>query len=206
MRTGRWLALAGVLLVAGACGSDNTVTSSTTAAGGAVSSTPAGDSTTAAPADNTTESETPSTLPADPTAAVKAFLTLAQQQVTDAEAKCIADSGGEPLMTGLNSALANGSLDEPTSRIVVKAFATCEPASYLTATTDTIVQQSGATKEQATCVVKAVDQLFVTDDAVVAQAAGDAATKDWPAPEHDKFTAAVATCVPADLAAKIVDA
>ena len=66
--------------------------------------------------------------------------------------------------------------------------------------------QSGATQDQATCVLHAVDKLFVADDAVLTQASGNGAIAEWPTAEHDKFAAAVKTCVPDDLAAKIVDA
>ncbi len=90
--------------------------------------------------------------------------------------------------------------------MLLKAFASCEPQEYVTQTIASLVQQSGATEDQATCVVHAVDKLFAADDAVLTEAAGNGATAEWPVAEHDKFSNAVKSCVPDDIAAKIVDA
>jgi hypothetical protein len=84
--------------------------------------------------------------------------------------------------------------------------AACQPASYMTQTAAAIVQESGATQDQATCVLTAVDKLFATDDAVLSQAASQTSAESWPAAEHQKFHDAVRSCVPEDLTEKIVDA
>ena len=121
-------------------------------------------------------------------------------------ATCVVTSTGPDIVDPLNQALAGGQLDPATGKALLKAFASCEPKAYTDQTISSLAQQSGATQDQATCVLHAVDKLFVADDAVLTQAAGNGAIAEWPTPEHDRFAAAVKTCVPDDLATKIVDA
>jgi hypothetical protein len=218
MRTAPLLAFAGALLLVASCSSSKddggasnvpagvitsadatspSDTSATTAPAGSASSDPAATDATDA---------TPTSLPSDPAAAIQAFYSLGGGNLTATEATCVVGSTGPGIVDPLNEALSGGVLDPATGKSLLKAFAACEPAAYVDQTTSSIVSQSGATQEQATCVLHAVDKLFVADDAVLTQAAGNGATAEWPTAEHDRFSAAVKTCVPDDLAAKIVDA
>jgi hypothetical protein len=218
MRTAPLLAFAGALLLVAACSSskdDASGGASNVPAGVITSTTAAGSSdasATTAPGDaaaSTAPGDTaapPTSLPTDPVAAIQAFYGLGGGTLTTAEATCVVGSTGPGIVDPLNEALAGGVLDPATGKALLKAFASCEPAAYVDQTTSSIVSQSGATQDQATCVLHAVDKLFVADDAVLTQAAGTGATAEWPTPEHDRFAAAVKTCVPDDLAAKIVDA
>jgi hypothetical protein len=189
---------AGVVTASGATAVANT--SATTATGDTSATTATGDST--APAD----ASPPTSLPSDPAAAIKAFYSLGGGTMSDPEATCVAGSTGPNIVDSLNLALSGGVLDPPTGKLLLKAFASCEPQAYVDQTVSSLVAQSGATKDQATCVLHAVDKLFVADDAVLTQASDNGSIAEWPATEHDKFAAAVKTCVPDDLAAKIVDA
>ncbi len=216
MRTAPLLAFAGALLLIASCSSskDDNGGASKVPAGVVTSadgSSPSDSSATTAPADSASSDPaatdaTPTSLPSDPAAAIQAFYSLGGGSLTGDEATCIVGSTGPGIVDPLNEALTGGVLDPATGKSLLKAFAGCEPAAYVDSTTSSIVSQSGATKDQATCVLHAVDKLFVADDAVLTQAAGNGATAEWPAPEHDRFSAAVKTCVPDDLAAKIVDA
>jgi hypothetical protein len=214
MRTAPWLAFAGALLLVASCsssddkgGSISSLPGETTVAadpsGSSATTAPAGDSATTAPVDASTP---PTSLPSDPAAAIKAFYSSGGGSLSDPEATCIAGSTGPGIVDELNAALSGGEVNPDTGKSLLKAFAACEPNDYVTQTIASLVQQSGATEDQATCVLHAVDQLFVSDEAVLTQAAGNGATSEWPAAEHDKFSNAVKTCVPDDLAAKIVDA
>ena len=189
-----------VTSAAGAAPSDSSATATTAVAGDTTASTSTAG--TGAPTDTTP----PTSLPSDPAAAVKAFYGLGGGTMSDPEATCVAGSTGPGIVDSLNEALAGGVLDPATGKSLLKAFASCEPQAYVDQTTSSLQAQSGATKDQATCVLHAVDKLFVADDAVLTQASGNDAISEWPTPEHDKFSAAVKTCVPDDLAAKIVDA
>jgi hypothetical protein len=216
MRTAPLLALAGALFVVASCSSSDDnggaakVPSDVTASVAAPASSAASDpSTTAVPDASASTAATdaaPTSLPADPAAAIKAFYGLGGGTLTDAEATCVVGSTGPGIVDPLNEALTSGQLDPATGKSLLKAFASCEPGTYVSQTISSLVQQSGATQDQATCVLHAVDKLFVADDAVLTQAAGNGAVSEWPAAEHDRFAAAVKTCVPDDLAAKIVDA
>jgi hypothetical protein len=216
MRTAPLLALAGAVFLIASCSSNDDNGGASKVPAGVVtssdapaSSSAASDATTA-PADPASTSAatdaTPTSLPSDPAAAIKAFYGMGGGELTDAEAACVVGSTGPDIVDPLNEALAGGQLDPATGKSLLKAFAACEPGAYVNQTVDSLVQQSGATKDQATCVLHAVNKLFVADDAVLTQAAGTGAVAEWPAAEHDRFSAAVKTCVPDDLAAKIVDA
>jgi hypothetical protein len=216
MRTAPLLAVAGALVLIASCSSSDDnggaskVPAGVVTSSDAPASTTAGSDATTAPADPPSTSAateaTPTSLPSDPAAAIKAFYGLGGGQLSDAEATCVVGSTGPDIVDPLNKAIAGGQLDQATGKRLLKAFAACEPQTYVDQTTASIMQQSGATKDQATCVLHAVNKLFVTDDAVLTQATGNAATAEWPAAEHDRFSAAVKTCVPDDLATKIVDA
>jgi hypothetical protein len=217
MRTAPLLAFAGALLLVASCSSSKDDTNggaSNVPAGvitSAAGSSPSDSSATTTPADSASSDPSatdaaPTSLPSDPAAAIQAFYGLGGGQLTSQEATCVVGSTGPNIVDPLNEALAGGVLDPATGKSLLKAFAVCEPAAYVDQTTSSIVSQSGATQDQATCVLHAVDKLFVADDAVLTQAAGNGATAEWPTPEHDRFAAAVKTCVPDDLAAKIVDA
>jgi hypothetical protein len=216
MRTAPWLAFAGALLLVASCSSSSDVAKgeginalpgvTTTAP---VSSDP---SATTAPADSSAttapvpESTPPTSLPTDPAAAIQAFYATGGGKLSDTEAACIVASTGPGIVDSLNAALSGGEVAPDAGKSLLKAFAACEPSEYVTQTIASLVQQSGASQDQATCVLHAVDQLFVADDAVLTQASSSGSTAEWPAAEHDKFSNAVKTCVPDDLAAKIVDA
>src|SRR4051812_39193911 len=219
MRTAPLVAVAGAaLLFLASCSSkdDNggaskvpagVVTSASGTAGSDASATTAPADSSATTGSAATDAPAPPTsLPSAPAAAIQAFYGLGGGTLSTEEATCVVGSTGPEIVDPLNEALTAGVLDPATGKSLLKAFAACEPAAYVDQTTTSIVAQSGATKDQATCVLHAVDKLFVGDDAVLTQAAGNAATAEWPAGEHDRFSAAVKTCVPDDLAAKIVDA
>jgi hypothetical protein len=215
MRTAPLLAVAGALLLVASCSSSKDDGGASNVPAGVITSAGAtspsdSSATTAATAsassDPAATDAPPTSLPSDPAAAIQAFYSLGGGNLTATEATCVVGSTGPGIVDPLNEALAGGVLDPATGKSLLKAFAACEPAAYVDQTTSTIVSQSGATQEQATCVLHAVDKLFVADDAVLTQAAGNGATAEWPAAEHDRFSAAVKTCVPDDLAAKIVDA
>jgi hypothetical protein len=218
MRIAPLFALAGALLLAVSCSSKDDNGGASKVPSGVVASTDAssatsadGSATTAASAPagssetNSTDAAPATSLPSDPAAAIKAFYGLGGGTLSDPEATCVAGSTGN-IVDSLNQALSGGVLDPATGKSLLKAFASCEPAAYVSQTTESLAAQSGATKDQATCVLHAVDKLFVADDAVLTQAAGNGAISEWPAPQHDAFSAAVKTCVPDDLATKIVDA
>jgi len=211
MRIAPLLAFAGALLLVVSCSSsskdDDADGGATSAPTGATTSADASTATADGSATTTaTGDPTPTSLPADPAAAIKAFYGLGGGSLSDSEATCVVGSTGPDIVAPLNAALAGGEIDAATGKALLKAFAACEPAAYVDQTASSIESQSGATKDQAMCVLKAVDKLFVSDDAVLSQAASSTATAEWPTAEHDRFSAAVKTCVPDDLAAKIVDA
>lgn len=213
MRTAPWLAFAGALLLVASCSSSNDASKgagisalppgSTAVADPNATTAPADGSATTAPVEGSTP---PTSLPSDPAKAIQAFYNSGGGTLSDTEATCIAGSTGPSIVDSLNAALSGGDVNPDTGKMLLKAFASCEPQEYVTQTISSLVQQSGATQDQATCVLHAVDQLFVADDAVLTQAAGNGSTSEWPAAEHDKFSAAVKSCVPDDIAAKIVDA
>ena len=211
MRIAPLLAFAGAPLLVVSCSSsskdDDADGGATSAPTGATTSADASTATADGSATTTaTGDPTPTSLPADPADAIKAFYGLGGGSLSDSEATCVVGSTGPDIVAPLNEALSGGEIDAATGKALLKAFAACEPAAYVDQTASSIETQSGATKEQAMCVLKAVDKLFVSDDAVLSQAASNTATAEWPAAEHDRFSAAVKTCVPDDLAAKIVDA
>ena len=208
MRVSHRLAVAGALLFFGACDS----TPKDAVSGGSASTTastpgPAGSATTTGSDDATAVPETPpGTLPSEPAAAVKEFYSRAGAELTDSEAACIVASTGPDIVAPLTASLTGGTIDEVTSRALLKAFSTCEPAAYISQTTANLSEASGATQEQATCTLHAVDKLLASDEAVLTQAATNSSPKDWPAGELQRFTDAVKTCVPDDLATKIINA
>ena len=166
MRTAPWLAFAGALLLVASCSSSNDV-----AKGGAISALPSDTSVvagldpsaTTAPADASATTGpaaeiTPSSLPSDPAAAIKAFYATGGGSLSDTEATCIATSTGPSIVDSLNAALSGGDVNPDTGKMLLKAFASCEPQEYVTQTIASLVQQAGATEDQATCVVHAVDQ------------------------------------------------
>ena len=217
MRTAPLLAFAGALLLVASCSSSKdggasavpsgVVTSADASATTAAAAADPSATTTPDPSATTTPADaTPTSLPADPAKAIQTFYGLGGGTLTDSEATCVVTSTGPGIVDSLNQALAGGQLDQDTGKALLKAFASCEPKAYVDQTISSLAQQSGATQDQATCVLHAVDKLFVGDDAVLTQAAGNGAVAEWPAAEHDRFAAAVKTCVPDDLAAKIVDA
>jgi hypothetical protein len=191
---------------AGPASSDDSTTPASADSSAATGSSAVTDSSAASGSAPTDTPVTPTSLPRDPAAAIQAVYGLGGGTLSGQEATCVVGSTGPGIVDPLNEALSAGVLDPATGKSLLKAFAACEPAAYVDQTTSSIVAQSGATKDQAACVLHAVDKLFVADDAVLTQAAGNAATAEWPAGEHDRFSAAVKTCVPDDLAAKIVDA
>jgi hypothetical protein len=211
MRIAVWLAAAGTLLLAAGCGSSSngsstgptlSLTPNTTVAGAA--STAAG-ATSGTPGSSTPAASPPS-LPSDPAKAVQTFYAAGGGTLTDAEATCVAESTGPSIVGALQATIEGGDLSDDAGKALLKAFAACQPASYMTQTSAAIAQESGATQDQATCVLTAVDKLFATDDAVLSQAASQTSAENWPTAEHQKFHDAVRSCVPEDLTEKIVDA
>jgi hypothetical protein len=207
MRIAVLLAAAGTLLLAGACSSSSkgattgptiSLTPDTTVAG--APSTAPGDTSAASSA------APPASLPSDPAKAIQTFYAAGGGTLTDAESTCVAQSTGPSIVAQLQATLEGADLNEDAGKALLKAFAACEPASYVSQTTTAIVQESGATQAQAACVLSAVDKLFATDDAVLTQATEQGSAEAWPAAEHQKFHDAVRSCVPEDLAEKIVDA
>jgi hypothetical protein len=211
MRIAVLLAAAGTLLLAAGCSSSSkgpstgptiSLTPNTTAAG-ASSTTPGGTGATGAASSSPAP---PASLPSDPAKAIQTFYATGGGTLTDAEATCVAQSTGPNIVSSLQATLEGGDLGEDAGKALLKAFAACQPASYVSQTTAAIVQESGATQDQATCVLSAVDKLFATDDAVLTQATEQGSAEDWPAAEHQKFHDAVRSCVPEDLTEKIVNA
>jgi hypothetical protein len=178
------------------------LTPNTTAA---VSATSVPADTSASSAASTPEAP-PSSLPDDPAKAIQTFYAAGGGNLTDAEATCVAQSTGPSIVAALQTTLEGGDLSDVAGKALLKAFAACQPAQYVSQTEAAIVQESGATQDQAKCVLSAVDKLFATDDAVLSQAVSQTAAEDWPSAEHQKFHDAVRSCVPEDLTEKIVDA
>jgi hypothetical protein len=208
MRTALLLTAGAVLLAAGCSSSKGTASGPTipltpiTTVAGSPPTAPGATDTGAGPASSDAP---PSSLPSDPAKAVQAFYAAGGGTLSDAEASCVAQSTGPTIVAALQATVEGGELGPDAGKALLKGFAACEPAAYVSQTTAAIVQASGATQDQATCVLSAVDKLFASDDAVLAQAASQAATEDWPTAEHQKFHDAVRTCVPEDLAQKIAD-
>ncbi len=205
MRRALLLTAAGAFVILAGCSSSSKDSSSSGA-----TTIPLTPITTVAGADASATSvdpeAPPASLPSDPAQAIQTFYEAAGGTLSDSEATCVAQSTGPGIVASLQAALEGGDIGDDAGKSLLKGFAVCEPAAYVTQTTASIVQQSGATQEQAACVLTAVDKLFATDDAVLSQAASPTATKDWPAAEHQKFSDAVKSCVPDELAEKIVDA
>ena len=81
----------------------------------------------------------------------------------------------------------------------------CAPKDYVSQLSSQLQSQAGTTGEQSACVVDALFTLITTDDDVLTQAASDKDTADWPQAQRDAFKNALLTCVPEDLAEKIIN-
>src|SRR4051794_33646779 len=216
MRTAVLVSVASAVLLVAGCSSSKgassgptipltpitTVAGSATTVPGSATAAPGG----SAPSDTSATDSVPSTLPSDPAKAIQTFYQAGGGTLSDPEATCVAQSTGPGIVAALQATLEGGDLSDDAGKSLLKAFAACEPASYVSQTKAAIAQESGATQDQAACVLTAVDKLFSTDDAVLSQAASQTATESWPAAEHQKFHDAVRSCVPEELAEKIADA
>ena len=174
-------------------------TSATTAAGAPSATTAPGAST--APTDPTP----PTSLPSDPAAAVKAFYGLGGGTMSDPEATCVASSTGPGIVDSLNEALSGGVLD-PADRQVAPEGVRLVRAPGLRRP-DRLVAGGRSrapprTRPRACCTPWTSCSRPTTPCSPRRRAT--AAIAEWPMAEHDKFATAVKTCVPDDLAAKIV--
>src|SRR5690242_2622395 len=149
MRIAPLFALAGALLLAVSCSSKDDNGGASKVPSGVVASTDAssatsadGSATTAASAPagsetNPTDAAPATSLPSDPAAAIKAFYGLGGGTLSDPEATCVAGSTGN-IVDSLNQALSGGVLDPATGKSLLKAFASCEPAAYVSQTTESL--------------------------------------------------------------------
>jgi hypothetical protein len=174
-----------------------TTTSSRTTTSGRTSTT-RGSATTIA---------TTSSVPTDPAEIAKAYFDGGSITLTDDEAGCVADKMGAPAIANMRDALAGeiSTLSEDASKALLYATSACEPVDYVAQLGANLQRQADTTDEQSTCVVKALDSLLVSDAEVLAQAASDKDTVDWPQPQQDAFKNALLTCVPEDVAQKIIE-
>jgi hypothetical protein len=186
-------------LALAACGSSSgdaspSTTAATTAAG--ASTTVA---TSAGPAGPTT------TVPLE-TFMVQLYSLGFGVQVTPEEATCLAGQIGGDHRSELETYVRGGA--EPSAAVKEKtmgALVHCEPSSFVQQAVTNITKSTGATAEQATCVVKAVDDLAEADPEILTLAASGQNAAAWPDSAQTKFVTAISpSCVTGDIAQKLL--
>jgi hypothetical protein len=215
MRGRRLLLLAPLLLVGAACrsgGDTNTATSvPPTSDAPTTAETETTSPTTTDPATTAPGSIAPaSTAPGSTTEAdaetVTAYFDDLGLSLTVEETACLTGSLDATTLASLADAVANGAEAGETTRLaVLRGIAICEPVSYAETQIEAIVSLASTSEEDAACIVAANNALLRDDDAVLALAAGDLSPAEWPAAERDKLRATLVTCVPGDVADRLLE-
>jgi hypothetical protein len=126
--------------------------------------------------------------------------------VTPDESTCLASYLSPGVLASLADAVETGSdVTQEARQALFSGLVGCEPASYVQAQVGLLVKNGGATEDQATCVVHATNDLLQADPALIALAASDQSTKDWPEDDKAKLRESMTPgCVPGEVADKII--
>ena len=155
-----------------------------------------------------------STAPAGPATSVPLALFIAQLyssgfgvQVTPEEASCLAGQIGTTHLSELQAYVGGGAQpSDEAKQQTMAALVHCEPSTFVQQAVTNITQNTGATADQATCAVKAIDDLAEADKEILALATSGQATTQWPDAAKAKFISAVSpSCVTAEVAQKLLN-